>query len=197
MRILIERDDLAEAAARAACAHEPDAEVAVVDIRPAHRGFRAFLNESAIDVSELAIVTMLQAVAYDRPIVLLPVATLCRDQHRMLVTRQERTVAQLAGATVGVRSWSQTTGVWVRGFAAHEEQVELRDVNWIVYEPGHLPEHQDPAWVSRAAAGSELLADFTVGRLDYAIFGNELPAAPEIHAANPDAEAAARRFSVR
>jgi 4,5-dihydroxyphthalate decarboxylase len=197
MRILIERDDLADAAAQAARASEPDTDVEIIAIRPAHRGFRAFLNESATDVSELAIVTLLQAIAYDRPIVLLPVVTLSRHQHRMLVTRQDRTVRELTGATVGVRSWSQTTGVWVRGFAAHEAHVDLHDVNWIVYEAGHLPEHQDPGWVSRAPVGSELLADFTTGLLDYAIFGNELPDDPAVHPANPGADVAARSFFTR
>jgi 4,5-dihydroxyphthalate decarboxylase len=197
MRILIERDDLARAAIEAAHAAKPGLQLERLDIRPAHRGFRRFVNDGAIDVSELAIVTLLQAVAYDKPVVLLPIATLSRSQHRTLVTCQDRGPGELAGATVGVRSWSQTTGVWLRGILAHELQIDLRAIGWVVFDDGHVSEQPDPSWVRHAPRPLDLEAEFLATRLDYAIFGNELPADSRVHAAIPDADLAAARFARR
>jgi 4,5-dihydroxyphthalate decarboxylase len=195
MKILIERQDLGRAAVQAAAQAEPQAQPELVDIKPAHRGFRTFLTSSAIDVSELAIVTLLQAVAYDMPVLLLPIVTLSRDQHQMLVTLQDRTVRDTEGATIGVRSWSQTTGVWVRGFMAHGWHVDLQAIDWVVYEAAHVPNYRDPPWVRRAAAGHDLEADFAGGQLDYAIFGSQLPGDSRTHSAFPDADLMAEQFS--
>jgi 4,5-dihydroxyphthalate decarboxylase len=150
-----------------------------------------------VDIAELAIVTLLQAVAHDRPVVLLPVTTLVRAQHQTLVTMGELSVADVEGRTVGVRSWSQTTGVWLRGFLTEQYGVDVRKVDWTVYEPGHVDAHEDPAWVRRAPEGARLRDDFLEGRLDFGIMGNELPDDPRIRTAIPDAHDVAAEWSAR
>ncbi|GAA3525540.1 ABC transporter substrate-binding protein [Amycolatopsis ultiminotia] len=185
MKIVLGRDDLAAAAVEAAASAGAAAER--LDVRPVHKASRGFLQEGTADVCELAVVTLLQAVAYDKPVALLPITALGRHQHQTLVTLGEPGVGAVRGRTVGVRSWSQTTGVWLRGFLTEQYGVELSEVDWIGYEDGHVPEYADPAWVKRAPEGAKLPADFLDGRVDYGIMGNELPADERIRTAVPDA----------
>jgi 4,5-dihydroxyphthalate decarboxylase len=196
MKLVVGRDDLAAAALGAA--RETGADVERQDVRPVHRASRGFVNDAAVDVCELAVVTLLQAVAHGRPVVLLPVTTLGRAQHQTLVTcGGDLSVKDVEGHRVGVRSWSQTTGVWVRGFLTEQYGVDLRAIDWTVYEDGHVDGHRDPAWVRRAPEGARLQADFLDGRLDFGIMGNELPADDRIRTAIADAREVAAEWSAR
>ncbi|MBY8855038.1 hypothetical protein K7711_00955 [Nocardia sp. CA2R105] len=185
MKLVVGRDDLAAAAEKAAATAGTPLER--LDVKPVHKASRGFLNGGSPDICEFAIVTLLQAVAYGKPVVLLPITALTRFQHQTLVTCSDLSVQDVEGRSVGVRSWSQTTGVWMRGFLAQQYGVDLRKVNWIVYEGGHVDEYTDPEWVSHAPAGEKLQKDFLEGRLDFGIMGNELPSDERIHTAIPDA----------
>ncbi|WP_037370760.1 hypothetical protein [Amycolatopsis orientalis] len=191
MKIVLGRDDLAAAALEAAGAAER------LDIRPVHKASRGFVEDGTADVCELAIVTLLQAVAYDKPVALLPITALGRHQHQTLVTFGEPGVDAVRGKTVGVRSWSQTTGVWLRGFLTDDYGIDLSEVDWITYEDGHVPEYTDPAWTKRAPEGTKLPADFVDGKLDYGIMGNELPSDDRIRTAIPDALRVAAEWAER
>ncbi|NKQ53172.1 hypothetical protein HFP15_09785 [Amycolatopsis sp. K13G38] len=191
MKIVLGRDDLAAAALEAA----PGAER--LDIKPVHKASKGFVNNAAADVCELAVVTLLQAAAYDKPVALLPVTMLGRHQHQTLVTMGGLGAADVWGRSVGVRSWSQTTGVWLRGFLTDEYDVNLSEVDWRTYEDGHIAEYTDPAWVKRAPEGTKLQADFLEGRLDFGIMGNELPADDRIRTAIPDALDVAAAWAAR
>lgn len=174
MKLVLGRDDLASAAVSAA-AEGFGMEVERLDVRPVHNASHGFVNDQAVDVCEVAIVTMLQAASYGKPVVLLPITSLGRYQHQTLVTCGDGSVDDIEGRSVGVRSWSQTTGVWVRGFLSEQYGVDLRKVTWQVYEGSHVAEYADPSWVGRAPDGAVLQQDFLEGRLDYGIMGNELP----------------------
>ena len=193
MKLVLGRDDLAAAAQSAVRASGTTLER--LDVRPVHKASRGFVNRADVDLCELAVVTLLQAAALNLPVVLLPVTTLGRFQHQTLVTTGDLTVRQIEGRSVGVRSWSQTTGVWMRGFLADQYGVDLRRVDWVVYEDGHVDGCPDPAWVKRAPEGSRLQADFLEGRLDFGIMGNELPADDRIRTAVPRAHLVAEEWS--
>jgi 4,5-dihydroxyphthalate decarboxylase len=193
MKIVLGRDDLAAAAVEAATTAGATAER--LDVRPVHKASRGFVNDAASDVCELAVVTLLQAAAYDKPVALLPVTMLGRHQHQTLVTLGELGIDGVRGHSVGVRSWSQTTGVWVRGFLTEQYGVDLSEVDWRTYEDGHVDEYTDPEWVTRAPAGAKLPADFLDGKLDYGIMGNELPADDRIRTAIPDASDVAAEWA--
>lgn len=181
MKLVLGRDDFAAAALEAAREHGADVERQ--DVKPVHKASRGFVNDQAVDVCELAVVTLLQAAADGRPVVLLPITALGRTQHQTLVTMGNLTVDDVEGRSVGVRSWSQTTGVWMRGFLTEEYGVDLRKVDWTVYEGAHVDGYSDPAWVTRAPEDARLQADFLEGRLDFGIMGNELPADDRIRTA--------------
>jgi hypothetical protein len=195
MRITLGREALAATAVDAATTTGAAAER--VDVKPVHKASRGFLDGTGADVCELAIVTLLQAVAYDRPVSLLPLTMLGRHQHQTLVTLGRLGVTDLPGRTVGVRSWSQTTGVWVRGFLTEQYGLDLHAIGWQTYEDGHVADYTDPRWVQRAPDGARLPIDFLEGRLDFGIMGNELPADDRIRTAVPDAQQAAREWAVR
>jgi 4,5-dihydroxyphthalate decarboxylase len=170
------------------------------DIMPVHRAFPAVANEDRFDLAELAIVTFLQALDAGRPLSLLPVTLLGRFQHHCLVTLDgecQVSVDGLAGKRIGVRSYSQTTGVWVRGFLSDDYGLDVRQVEWVVYEGGHVAGTRDPAQVVRAPAGGKLPSDFLDGAFDAAIMGNELPDDPRIRTVLPQPARAAAGWYAR
>lgn len=195
MKIVLGRDDLAAVAVEGAAAAGATPER--LDIRPVHKASRGFVNDASADVCELAVVTLLQAAAYDKPVALLPITMLGRYQHQTLVTLGEIGVDGVRGRSVGVRSWSQTTGVWLRGFLSEQYGLDLSEVDWHTYEGGHVDGATDPAWVTRAPEGARLQADFLEGRLDYGIMGNELPSDDRIRTAIPHALAVAAEWAAR
>jgi 4,5-dihydroxyphthalate decarboxylase len=142
------------------------------------RAFAPMVRESRFDVCEMAIGTFLQAKAWGKPLVLLPVTLAARFQEAALLCRTESplvTPADLAGKRVGVRAYSQTTGLWLRGILAEAHGVRPDAVRWITFEDAHVAEYRDPPWAQRAAPGQDMAAMLRSGEIDAAIFGNELP----------------------
>jgi len=167
------------------------------DIPTINRAFAPMVREQRFDVCEMAIATFLQAKAYGKPLVLLPVTLAARFQQSALLCRAESDIrgpGDLAGRRVGVRAYSQTTGVWLRGILAHEHGVQPEDVRWVTFEGAHVAEYTDPPWAERAAAGKDLVRMLQEGELDAIIVGNEVPDAPGLRTVFPDPEASAETF---
>jgi 4,5-dihydroxyphthalate decarboxylase len=172
---------------------DPRVRLDCLDIDPIYRAFAPMAQHQAYDVSEMAIVTYLQAKAYGKPLVLLPTVVAARLQQRCIVYNARRgpmTLADLPGARVGVRAYSQTTGMWVRAILAGTYGVALDKINWITFEDAHLAEYTDPPFATRAPQGKTMLAMLRDGELDAAIFGNDLPQDPDIRPLIADAAAA-------
>src|SRR5512133_1363308 len=55
------------------------------EIEPIHDAFKPMAQTQAFDVSEMAVFTFLQAYAYKKPLVLLPVVLAARFQHPCIV----------------------------------------------------------------------------------------------------------------
>jgi 4,5-dihydroxyphthalate decarboxylase len=169
------------------------------DVRLANTAFKSLVRDHTFDVGELAIVTYLQARAYGTPYVLMPVVVVGRGQHHTIVynpVRGDLAPADLEGRRVGVRAYTQTTGTWIRGILEEDHGVDFRRVDWVTFEEPHLREYQEPEWVTRAPGGSELLQMLMDGKIDAAIFGNEMPAAP-VSPLFADPYAAAAAWSTR
>jgi 4,5-dihydroxyphthalate decarboxylase len=170
--------------------------LAFSDIKPANRFFKPMVREQKFDVSEMAIGTFLMAKAYGKPLVLLPATIMGRFQQGTMLCSAARPVApaDLAGKTIGVRSYSQTTAIWVRGFLANDYGVDLRKVRWVVFEEGHVAEYQDPPSVVRAGPDKTMLQMLRAGEIDAAIYGADLPNDPAFKPLIPDAEAVAAQW---
>jgi 4,5-dihydroxyphthalate decarboxylase len=169
------------------------------DIKPANRFFKPMVRELKFDVSEMAIATYVQAKAYGKRLVLMPATMMGRFQHGTILRNAARplTPAELAGKRIGVRSYSQTTAVWVRGILENDYGVDLGKVRWVTFEDGHVAEYHEPAGVERAGGDKNLLKMLREGELDAAIYGADLPNDPAFTSLIPDAETAARTWYAR
>ena len=179
--------------------NSPRVSCAFSDIKPANRFFKPMVRELKFDVSEMAIATYVQAKAYGKPLVLMPATMMGRFQHGTILCNAARpfTPAELAGKRIGVRSYSQTTAVWVRGILENDYGVDLDKVRWVTFEDGHVAEYHEPQRVERAGADKNLLKMLRAGELDSAIYGADLPNDPTLKGLIPDAEAAAQRWYAR
>ncbi|HJZ73752.1 MAG TPA: hypothetical protein VKE51_18550 [Vicinamibacterales bacterium] len=168
--------------------------------KPAHDGFKAMIRGHAFDAGELAIITYLQARAWGKPFVMLPLPISGRLQHHCIAFNHELghlSPKDIEGRAVGVRTYSQTTGVWARGILQHEYGVELDKVTWLTVEDSHLIEYRDPSNCQRLRAGVMLTDLMLEGRIAAAIMGNDMPKDPRVRTLVPDAIAAGRRWYER
>jgi len=186
------RDSLQRASAKARTFILSWAEVPVI-----HRAFAPMAREQAFDLSEMAIVTALQALAYGKPLLLLPVTIAARFQHRCLIARRTDEPLRpenLAGRRIGVRAYTQTTGVWLRGILQNDYGIAPETVRWVTQEGAHVAEYRDPDWVERAPAGVSLPQLLRSGAIDAAILGNDLPDDPDLAPVIADPDAAAQAW---
>ena len=168
--------------------------------KTAHDGFKAMLRENAFDVGELAIVTYLQAKAYGKPWVLLPTPIHGRFQHHCIgfnIEHGELQPKDIEGKQVGVRTYAQTTGLWVRGILQHEYGVDLDKVNWLTIDESHLTEYRDPPNVGRIPKGRQIPDMMLSGELAAAILGVDMPKDPRVRTLVPDPHAAAKKWYQR
>lgn len=161
----------------------------------ANQGFKPMIREGAFDAGELAIVTFLQAKAWGYPLVLLPAVMMGRFQHNCIsydCRKGEITPKQIEGKRVGVRAYSQTTGVWVRGILAHEYDVDISKVRWATYEEPHVPEYADPVFLEKFDPQGKSMEELMFkGVFDAVILGGEIPNEPRAKTLIPNPQQAA------
>jgi len=149
-------------------------ELDFVDYSPTNRGFKPMVREGAFDVSEMAIVTYLMAKSFGKPMVLLPNVVLARFQHAHALYNAKSgtmTPADLNGKRVGIRSFTTTTGAWLRGILANDYGVDLNSIDWVTFEDAHVAEFQDTT--ERAPAGKQIIQMLVDGELD-AVLGEKV-----------------------
>ena len=171
------------------------------DVKVPNRAFKRVVRNGEFAVAELALVTYLQAMAYGKPLALIPaVVGAGRYQHHCLVSNAERGclgVAQLHGKRIGIRAHAQTTVTWVRGILADDYDVSLNQIQWVTFEDGHLAEFPDPPGFIRAPAGSNIVEMLLSGELDAAIIGTDMPDDPRLQPVLPDPHVAAPAWGAR
>src|SRR6516164_6799058 len=145
-----------------------------VDCSPTNKGFKPMVREQAFDVSEMAIVTYLMARSLGKPMVLLPDVVLARFQHSYALYNAKRGAlrpADLNGKRVGIRSFTTTTGAWLRGILANDYGVDLNSIDWVTFEDAHVAEFKDTT--KRAAPGKQIVQMLIDGELD-AVLGEKV-----------------------
>ncbi len=143
-----------------------------VEVSPITRAFRNMAAEQAYDVSEMALATYMLAKVYDKPIVGLPIVLVRSNLLPGLVTAESSPITDpkdLNGKTLGIRSYTQTSGVWVRGILQDGFGVDLGSLKWVTFEGAHLDEYSDPANSTRAAADKNMADMVKSGELAAAI----------------------------
>jgi 4,5-dihydroxyphthalate decarboxylase len=144
---------------------------------PTNKGFKPMVRDGAFDVAEMAIVTYLMAKSFGKPMVLLPDVVVARFQHAHALYNARLgtlTPADLNGKRVGIRSFTTTTGAWLRGILANDYGVDLNSIQWVTFEDAHVAEFRDTT--ARAPQGKAIVQMLLDGELD-AVLGekSELP----------------------
>jgi 4,5-dihydroxyphthalate decarboxylase len=145
-----------------------------VEYSPTNKGFKPMVREGAFDISEMAIVTYLMAKSFDKPMVLLPNVVLARFQHAYALYNARSgtlTPTDLNGKRVGIRSFTTTTGAWLRGILANDYGVDLNSIDWVTFEDAHVAEYVDTT--KRAPQGKQIIQMLLDGELD-AVLGEKV-----------------------
>jgi 4,5-dihydroxyphthalate decarboxylase len=164
-----------------------------VEYLPTNRGFKPMVREQAFDVSEMAIVTYLMAKSVGKPMVLLPNVVVARFQHAYALYHARSgtlTPRDLNGKRVGIRSFTTTTGAWLRGILAEDHDVDLDSIDWVTFEDAHVAEYRDTT--KRAPAGKEIIQMLIDSELD-AVLGEKL-GNPALKTLFPDVAAEERSW---
>jgi len=172
----------------------------IADVPQAFVAFKRVVRDLEFDVAELAIVTYLMAKAHGKPYVLLPVVVLSRFQHPFLVynaARGELRPGDLKGKRIGIRSYSVTTTMWLRGVLMNDHGLDIDSVKWLTTEEAHVAEFRDPPNVQRAPAGRDLLSMLLDGELDAMVLGDKTLNDPRLKRLIPDPDQAAQEWHAR
>jgi 4,5-dihydroxyphthalate decarboxylase len=143
-----------------------------IEVEPVTRAFRRMTRAMEFDLCEIALTTHAQARVYGKPITALPVVLLRGLHHAALICRRDsplRGPADLTGKLVGVRAWSQTTGVWVRGILHDAYGIAPDAMTWVTEEDAHVQEFVDPPFVERIEPSQQLPAMLLSGEIDAGI----------------------------
>ena len=156
-----------------------------VEYSPTNKGFKPMVREGAFDISEMAIVTYLMAKSAGKPMVLLPHVVVARFQHAYALYNAKQGTLKpidLNDKRVGIRSFTTTTGAWLRGILANDHGVDLESIDWVTFEDAHVAEFQDTT--KRAPAGKQIVQMLIDGELD-AVLG-EKSGHPDLKLLFPD-----------
>jgi len=167
-----------------------------IEYTPTNTAFKPMVREQAFDVCEMAIVTYLMAKAHGKPLVLLPATMLGRFQHAYALYNPVQGAlgpSGLEGKRVGIRSFTTTTGAWIRGILANDYGVNLDKIKWVTFEDPHVAEYVDST--ERAPKDKKVLQMLLDGELD-AVLG-ETSDNPRLKPLFPDPAAEAARWYAR
>jgi 4,5-dihydroxyphthalate decarboxylase len=149
-------------------------------VTPITRAFRRMVRTGDFDLCEIALTTHAQAEAFGKGLTALPVVVMRGFHHAALLCPLGSPLhgpEDLAGKKIGVRAFSQTTGVWLRGILLDTYGVDHRTITWVTQEDAHVQEYRDPANVVRIDPGQDLAAMLLAGEIDAAIALTGLDAA--------------------
>ncbi len=144
-----------------------------VTVDPMIAAFRKMVRERVYEVCEVAVTTYVVAKYFEKGFTALPIP-LNRMFHfgDVQVGTDTGIVApvDLAGKCVGVRAYTVTTGVWVRGILQSEYGVDPSSITWITDDEEHVQEFRVPANVV-PSDGPSLVDLFQDGAIDAAFAG--------------------------
>ncbi|MEV5529853.1 ABC transporter substrate-binding protein [Streptomyces prunicolor] len=145
-----------------------------VEVRPVIGAYRRMIRDLEFDVCELAPVSYLMARREGVPLTAIPVFLNRRFHHGDVLCVEDsgiRVPRDLEGRRVGVRAYTVTTGVWVRGILSEQYGVDVEKITWVVDDDDHI-EGRTPPNVERVADGRSLGELLRAGDIDAAFTGN-------------------------
>ncbi|MCX5529424.1 ABC transporter substrate-binding protein [Streptomyces sp. NBC_00006] len=145
-----------------------------VDVKPVIGAYRRMIRDLEFDVCELAPVSYLMARQEGIALTAVPVFLNRRFHHgdvQCAANSGIRVPRDLEGRRIGVRAYSVSTGVWVRGVLRDEYGVDIDKITWVVDDDDHI-EGRVPANVERVTDGRSLGELLRAGDIDAALTGN-------------------------
>lgn len=169
------------------------------DIDTAQKAFKDVVRGLKFDVAELAIVTFLQAYEAGKPYVMLPFVMNGQFHHKSILCRADDNLTpdNIAGKTIAMRSYSQTTPTWVRGILSDEYGLDLDTVRWLSQEGPHVAEYRVPDFVTQIDSSLSLEDMLRTGEVDAIIAGGALSGDPGIRTLIPEPKEAAAAWYQR
>jgi 4,5-dihydroxyphthalate decarboxylase len=144
-----------------------------IEISPMNAGFRKMVRSLEYDVCEVAITTYLVAKEFHKGFTALPIPINHMFHFGDVQVGADTGITGpggLAGKRVGVRAYTVTTGVWVRGILTNEFGVDPASITWVTDDEEHVLEYQPPRNVI-ASRGATLVDLFQKGEIDAAFSG--------------------------
>ncbi|MFE4216238.1 4,5-dihydroxyphthalate decarboxylase [Streptomyces sp. NPDC056844] len=145
-----------------------------VEVKPVIGAYRRMIRDLEFDVCELAPVSYLMARQEGIALTAIPVFLNRRFHHgdvQCAVNSGIRVPRDLEGRRIGVRAYSVSTGVWVRGVLRDEYGVDIDKITWVVDDDDHI-EGRVPDNVERVTDGRSLGELLRAGEIDAALTGN-------------------------
>ncbi|MGA7323790.1 MAG: hypothetical protein WBX25_04765 [Rhodomicrobium sp.] len=187
------------AALKSGLVASPNLALDFVEAKLLNTAFKRVVRDLEFDISELSVVTFLQAVDAGKPLVLLPAVMLSRFHHSCIVYNSERGELgpeDLSGRRIGCRLYTSNTALWVRSILAGDYGADLDKLHWVTFQEPHVAEFRDPPNVERAPHGSDLLSLLLSGDVD-AIVIDPVPPDPRLKPLISQPEAAAKEWARR
>jgi 4,5-dihydroxyphthalate decarboxylase len=144
-----------------------------VEITPMNAGFRKMVRNLEYDICEVAITTYLVAKEFNKGFTALPIPLNHMFHFGDVQVAVDTGIAvprDLTGQRVGVRAYTVTTGVWVRGILETEYGVDATAITWVTDDEEHVLEYRPPANVV-ASNGASLVELFQTGDIAAAFSG--------------------------
>ena len=168
-----------------------------IEFDPLPKAFRYMVRGGDLHLSEMALTTHLLAHHHGKHLSALPIPLWRRLHHSNLVCAAGSDIAgpaDLRGKKVGVRAYSQTTGVWIRGILHAQYGVDLNTITWVTMEDAHVAEYRDPPSCVRSTGGKGLRELLLAGEFA-AIMGERDFDPADVRPVIPDADREAEKWS--
>lgn len=137
------------------------------------------LRNKEFDVCELSMSSYLVAVCRGEPFIAIPVFPHRRFRHSYIFCNQGSGIekpSDLVGKRVGLRTFQNTAGLWMRGILEDEYGVTLEEVAWFTQDDEPLEFRvRDGLHLSRIPSGQTVDTMLVEGFLDAAIYPQVLP----------------------
>lgn len=138
------------------------------------------LRREEFDVCELSLASYLVDRDRSQRFTAIPVFPHRRFRHGYVFVRQDGPVREprdLQGRRVGLRTYQNTAGLWVRGILQHDHGVDLRTIRWVGQDEEDLPVDPSPRGIrlERVPAGGNIDRMLASGELDAVIYPEVLP----------------------
>jgi 4,5-dihydroxyphthalate decarboxylase len=146
-----------------------------IRVVPQIGAYRRMVRQVEFDVCDIAPTTYIIARAFGAPFIALPIFVMRRFHHSGLLVRPDAGVKHpkdLEGRKVGVRAYSVTTGVWVRGILMDEYGVDSSKITWVVDDEEHVTQLKLPDNVVHTPQGRSLADMMADGELVAGLEGN-------------------------